>query len=326
MVARAISQSKSTFHGARPFNPATDLNAVAHLLEESFRADHSFPLANIPVLRELGVVLWILGYVPQLGDRIEGFVWVEAGQIVGNVTLSADYRRSDQYYISNVAVSRKYRRQGIARALMQTTIDHIRQQQAHKVLLNVRPNNPGAIKLYEDLGFKSQELRGEWELALAPWKITPKVLPGLRPLTAGDRRQASELVQRTNPPNVQQYPLQSNEFELALDEQLVEVFQDVFTGQVTRRWILERERRLAALVCVRGQRLGGSHRIAIRVHPDFRGQVEDELVQTSLGWLSQFPTRKVRAQVTGTHLELVAELERYGFRLLNGLTLMELVL
>ena len=171
MVAQAVSKSKPAFRGIRPFSPRTDLYGVARLLEEAFRGEHNFPFSDFPLMREIGIVMWTLTYAPTFPETFEGFVWIEDGKIVGNATLTADLVRGNRYYISNVAVKQEYRRRGIARVLMQASLEHIRRQHAQGALLNVRPKNEGAIKLYEDLGFKTLEMRGEWTLAALPLRL-----------------------------------------------------------------------------------------------------------------------------------------------------------
>ena len=324
MVARAVSQSPSTFHGVRPFNLTTDLNGVAHVLEEAFRPDNNFPFSNVPWLREFGIALWTLNYAPGLDISMSGFVWVEDGQIVGNISLNQNHIHNDRYYISNVAVKSDYRRQGIARSMMQTTIDHVRQHGAHQVFLNVRPDNSGAIKLYQDLGFKPLEMRGEWTRPSIPTDRKLASAAGLRSLRSSDARALSDLIRAATPENVQRYRPARNVFELSWDDQLAESVGDFFIGQATQRWALERDGKLAAVMCVRGQRLLSQHRIAILVHPDFRGRVEDELVAAALDDLARFPRREIRADGESTHSELIAALERQSFKFLNGLTLMEL--
>lgn len=324
MVARAINQSKPKFRGARSFNLTTDLNGVAHVLEEAFRPDNNFLFSNTPWLRELGIALWTLNYAPGLDAPLRGFVWIEDGQIVGNLSLSANYKTNDSYYISNIAVKAAYRRQGIARALMQTTLEYVRQQGARVVFLNVRPNNADAIKLYQDLGFNALEMRGEWTLAALPAARAPTQVQGLRALQASDARALSDLMRAATPDKLQRYRPPRNVFEISWDDQLAETVGDFFTGQSTRRRVLERDGKLAAVLCVRGQRLFAQHRLALQTHPAFRGQVEDALVAAALAELARLPAREIRADAASTHPEFIAALERHGFGFLHGLTLMEL--
>lgn len=323
MVARLLA-TKPTFRGLRPFNAAQDMYGVAHLLEEAFRPDHNFPFANIPLLREAGITLWTLSYAPGFPDTPDGFVWIEEGKIVGNVTLAHDQKEHTRYYISNVAVKHEYRRQGIARAMMQATIEHVRQLGGHKILLNVRPNNPGAIQLYRDLGFHALETRGEWSLSAIPSHLPSVETTGLRPLKSSDARAVSELLHAAIPEHIRSFCTERTPFELPWDERVGEAIVDFLIGQSSQRWAFEHESKLAALLFVRRSRWGSPHKIAIQVHPAFRGTLEDTLIVLALQKLGGFPPRTVRAEATSSHPEWVKALEQHGFQFLNGLTLMEL--
>jgi GNAT superfamily N-acetyltransferase len=322
MVAHAVSQSSASFHGARPLNASTDLNAVAHLLEECFRSERTFPFSDSPLLRELGVFLWTLNYAPTFPETLEGFVWIENGRLVGNVTLN--YDRSGRFYISNVAVKPEFRRQGIARALMQVSLDHIRSQQAKIALLNVRPQNEGAVKLYTDLGFKPMETCGEWKLAALPARPLPNTTSGLRPTRSSDYPAILDLFRSATPDYSNPYRLPRSEFTLTWDDHVVESITDFFVGQTTQRWGVEREGKLGALLTVRGQRFAPAHHLGALVAPEWRGQVEDSLVSFAMEQLERFPDREIRAAGTSAHPEWTAALERQGFQFLNGLTLMEI--
>ncbi len=338
MVGQVIKRSDIAFQGARPFEPARDLAGVAHLLEEAFRSEHSFPLSESPLLRELGVFLWTMSYAPVFPENTTGFVWIEDGRIVGNVTLSLDEARLDRYLISNVAVLPSYQRRGIARALMQISLDHLRTRGAKWTLLNVRPGNSTAVRLYKGLGFREVEMRGEWRLA-STLPSFPRYSPKLelwdrgaasegfvlRPFRSADRRAASTLIRTATPDEVQQFRLpHTKEFDLGWDVQVVESFTHFFLGQSTRRRVLEQSGKLAALLMVRGQRLATPHRISVEVSPDYRGRVESDLVALALHDLARFPAREVRIAVSDTHPELIVALERNGFAFVNGLTLMVL--
>lgn len=72
------------------------------------------------------------------------------GVIVGYMGLSISV---DEGYILNVATLPEYRRQGIAKAL----INHIINMYSEKlkfITLEVRPSNTAALKLYEGFGFE----------------------------------------------------------------------------------------------------------------------------------------------------------------------------
>lgn len=326
MVATSLRQAKNNFRGILPFDPSRDLGAVARLLEAAFREENAMRFSQVPLVRELGIFMWSLNYMPAFPENISGFVWAEEGQIVGNLTLTRDEGWTDRYFISNVAVQREYRRKGIGRQLVRAALDELRAHHARWALLNVRPTNPGAIHLYKEFGFEEIEMRGEWTLTQ---RFRPSRDTGgtgdLRPLRWSDRKAVVELVRAVVPEKVRKFRKQElHPYWLNWEDRLTEFIGDFFRGQHTRRWVLEREGKLAALVTVQGQRIFTPHQFQIEVHPSFRGQLETRLVAFALNELATFPTRSVRSNGTNTHPELIAALEQSGFKMAHGLTLMAL--
>jgi [ribosomal protein S18]-alanine N-acetyltransferase len=61
----------------------------------------------------------------------------------------------DEMHILNLAVSPRYRRQGIARALILEAIRLAQAKNCQTAWLEVRPSNSAALSLYQSLGFES---------------------------------------------------------------------------------------------------------------------------------------------------------------------------
>jgi GNAT superfamily N-acetyltransferase len=324
MVAHATNSAP--MRGARAFDGPRDVYPVARLLEEAFRPDNVFPLSNSPLFRELGIILWTLSYTPTFPPGMTGLVWVEDGRIVGNLTLNQDEGRVDRFMISNVAVKPEFRRQGIARQLVMAALDELRERGARTIILSARPSAPGAIKLYASLGFKEIEMRGEWSVSASPTDLSES-RETIRPVRYADDRVIAELLRAVTPASVEQIrPRLHSAFTLPLEDRFFEWLIDLCTGQRTRRWAVERNDRLAALILTRGQKYGAPHRVQFETHPRFRGQIENELIAFALRELSRFPVREIRVAATDTYPEMITALEQHGFKFLNGLMLMALTL
>jgi predicted N-acetyltransferase YhbS len=303
-----------------------DLGAVARLLEEAFRPDHNFPFSDNPLLREVGIALWTVGYAPMFPETTLGFVWEEDGKVIGNVTLNPDQGRRDRYMLCNIAVKPEYRRHGIARAMVQASTEHLRSIGVKTAILNVRPNNPGAHDLYRSLGFNDVETRGDWFLpASRPQSTWHSELP-LRPFRNSDRTAANNLVRAVTPENTRAYHSIRDEFNLPWDDRLAETISDFFIGQVSKRWVLEENTQPTALLLVRGQRLTMPHRFYALVQPEARGTIESQLVAFALAELGRFAQREIRAWATSTHPEWISALEQNAFEMKDVLTLMSLSL
>lgn len=325
MVAQAASQSKP-FRGVRKFDSMRDLGGVARLLEEAFRPDSNFPFSDVPMLREVGIALWTVGSAPMFPESTLGFVYEQDGKIIGNVTMNPDQGRRDRYMICNVAVKTEYRRRGIAREMMQASVDYLRTLGVKTAILNVRPNNPGAHVLYQSLGFCDVETRGDWTLPASQFQLPMPSPLKMRPIRNTDHQAAKELVRLVTPENVRIYHNLRDEFALSWDDRLAELISDFFVGQSSKRWVLEQENRIVALLMVRGQRLGTPHRFYAHVQPEARGTVENHLVAFAMSELGQFSKRETHAWTTNTHPEWTSAIEQVGFQMKDVLTLMAIEL
>ncbi|MGC9348737.1 MAG: GNAT family N-acetyltransferase [Anaerolineae bacterium] len=141
----------------RPLDPLRDMPAVLDLIEIGFK-DELDPqgwkmLSQMRQLYQPGLLGKII-YHPGLGTQ--GFVWVQDGRIVGNLSLRHAQPRSGRgLLIGNVVVHPDYRQQGVGRALMEHAIAAARRENAPWIGLEVRADNAVASTLYDHLGFKS---------------------------------------------------------------------------------------------------------------------------------------------------------------------------
>ena len=60
----------------------------------------------------------------------------------------------DEGYIANIAVHPRYRRRGVASALLQSLVEYARSISLSFLTLEVRPSNQAAISLYTAFGFE----------------------------------------------------------------------------------------------------------------------------------------------------------------------------
>jgi ribosomal-protein-alanine N-acetyltransferase len=84
----------------------------------------------------------------------------------------------DEAHITNVAVARKHRGQGIGSTLLSALVNTARLKRASRVFLEVRVSNEPALKLYSNQGFAPAGLRKQYyddnnEDAIIMMKILP---------------------------------------------------------------------------------------------------------------------------------------------------------
>lgn len=69
------------------------------------------------------------------------------------------WRAYDEIHLLNIAVAPERRRHGVARAMMDGMLGQARAHAASHVLLEVRPSNLAALRLYQGLGFRPVSVR-----------------------------------------------------------------------------------------------------------------------------------------------------------------------
>jgi ribosomal-protein-alanine N-acetyltransferase len=110
------------------------LDDVARLEEECFSLPWTYDGLRVELSNKFARF-----FVAQAGDEIVGYIG--AHNVLGEVS------------VANIAVSPKYRRQGVGRILLDKLIADSKEEKAEFVTLEVRKTNFGAISLYEKAGF-----------------------------------------------------------------------------------------------------------------------------------------------------------------------------
>jgi ribosomal protein S18 acetylase RimI-like enzyme len=153
----------------RPLNVLRDLSAVADLIELCFSPtmdnDGQRYLSDMRrSSRDDSFLHWASRVSETASMPLMGYVWEEEGRIIGNASLIPFRDRGRRVYlIANVATHPDYRRRGIGRALTERVMKQARDKHAAAIWLHVRDDNPGAIKLYQELGFREVARRTTWQ-------------------------------------------------------------------------------------------------------------------------------------------------------------------
>jgi ribosomal protein S18 acetylase RimI-like enzyme len=153
----------------RPLNVLRDLSAVADLIELCFSPtmdnDGQRYLSDMRrASRDDSFLHWASRMTETASLPLMGYVWEQDGHIVGNASLIPFKDHGKRIFlIANVATHPDYRRHGIGRALTERVMKQARDRRASAIWLHVRDDNPGAIKLYEDLGFQEIARRTTWQ-------------------------------------------------------------------------------------------------------------------------------------------------------------------
>jgi len=337
-MAVTIFSRRESLRGLRRFDPSRDLRQVTELISEAFGAnldaEGRASLGDMQRLSALGpLVRFVLTADPSLQRLLNGYVWIEEGRVVGNLSLQSSLHYGGRWYISNVAVAPDFRGRGVGRSLMEAALDQVRQRGGGWTLLQADEGNVAAMKLYSRLGFSSL---GSTAHLYRPSPETGRIaaeqparisLPGCRLYRPADWHAEYELAKAATPSLLQWWqPLRSADFRLEVEDRLGEWFDKVRGRSRTYRWVVVKEgsptEELAASLRVRAARRKGEHQLRLMVHPEERGGMEESLVQQAMGVLASDSQRPVTARHPSEHSEAIQAFLAHGFRVRRNLVSM----
>jgi ribosomal protein S18 acetylase RimI-like enzyme len=169
MASISIPVQNEDHPHVRSLNVLRDLPIVADLIELCFSSTmdndgQRYVNDMRRAGRDDGFLRWANYMAETTSMPLTGYVWEENNKIIGNTSLIPFRDRGKRIFlIANVATHPDYRRRGIARALTRRAMEHARKKNAAAIWLHVRDDNPGAVKLYADLGFQEVARRTTWQ-------------------------------------------------------------------------------------------------------------------------------------------------------------------
>jgi ribosomal protein S18 acetylase RimI-like enzyme len=169
---------------------------------------------------------------PTLRDIFPGYIWEEDSQPVGFVTFDPE-GSTGRWEVGIIVVLPEYRRRGIARNLMQASIDFIRDKGGKAIVLDAAAESAPACILYENLGFERVFTSVEFnhQAELPPGNELPDGYE-LIPLKPSDWRTRYELEQRIVPANAARYdPVEESRFRMPWAIQAIQSLIWKFSGQ-----------------------------------------------------------------------------------------------
>jgi ribosomal protein S18 acetylase RimI-like enzyme len=164
----------------RPLNVLRDLSEVADLIELCFSPtmdnDGQRYLSDMRrASRDDSFLRWASRMTETASLPMMGYVWEQDGRIIGNASLILFRDRGKRIFlVANVATHPDHRRRGIGRALTERVMKQARDRNASAIWLHVRDDNPGAISLYQDLGFQEIARRTTWQASPEPRLAYPE--------------------------------------------------------------------------------------------------------------------------------------------------------
>ncbi len=327
MVAHTTSNS-STASGLRPIDSMRDLVGITALIEQAFADDmDAIGRSHMREMRWMGTLFGWMDWFASPGQGfMPGYVWVENGRIVGNVTVRKLSAFGHGWMIGNVAVAPEWRGRGIARQMMEASIELVRHNRGEWIALQVRTDNEIARNLYQTLGFSETGEMVYFECrALGTDRAAQPSQPAgsrLRPARTGDMTQLYTLAQSFVPDSVRwAEPVYRSLFDVSFERGLI----DWFSGE-KRVWrVIESVDHLCGAALLEIKRRQHSAHLHLWVVPTYMGQCEDTLIDSVLAEVNR-PIDLVAARVPGDAIGGRVALTTRGFRQVRALTSMKLTL
>jgi ribosomal protein S18 acetylase RimI-like enzyme len=319
MVSTAVKMTHSA-SGPRPLDLRRDLKQVAALIEEAFGPE--LDAAGWAALRELRMAARLgplLGLLTPAGSRpndmLDGFVWVEDGRVVGNVTTQRIPQFPSRYLIANVAVQQNYRGRGIASELMRIVLEHIVEQGGQWALLQVREDNDIARGMYQRLSFsevmEEHRLRAETLPAIPDLPLPPG--GELRLLSNDDWHAVRYLINRAMPVDARWWhPTRASGFREGSSPRLQRRLSRWLGVGHKIRWGLFFGEELMGVLDV-DVLVFNEHRVDILLHPEVRAEWSAPLLVYALRYLQRQPERPISAVLYDYQEPAIAALYEVGF-------------
>jgi ribosomal protein S18 acetylase RimI-like enzyme len=316
-------------------NPFRDWNGVAQLMRVAFQSEASW--TSLPLLPDWAWLNWIDGVLlsaaalfgGDAADHMLGYVWTENGKIVGNATLNLVGGQKRVWLLSNVAVHPHYRRRGIARALVELSIQMARQHGGTHLALQVERENFGARQLYEQIGFHWLEQVCEYGGAVLPRLPEAGHELCIAPPTREQWLQVRKLATAPLFPALRSYRFaHAGLFNHPHQNSWWTTLTNFLDGaQTTTHAILEaRASQVIGGIVMRMQLGWVTHRIGVVIAETSRGHVEDAVLAYLAQQLNRYASRRATFYIPSTHTVLAERLRAHGLHETRALDFMALPL
>ena len=315
--------------GIRPFEIARDLRPVAELISDAFALEldeqGAAALREMRMMSRMGGLLGVMSMAgSDFNDFFGGYVWVEEGKVVGNITVQRADKHGTRWQIANVAIAKPYRGRGLSRRLMEQAIRHVREQGGRWAVLQVYAENTVARTLYDHMGFES--LGGMVELKAArAVHVGPLLEAGIETFAPNQWQSLYDLANSQLGAGAQWWrSLRRSDYEVTLEQQLVEWTWELLGRRRILRRCFRSGSRFDAAIVLEAQRWKGPHKLQMWVRPELYGQKEQPLIAWALHELAAYPAWPVTVSVSTDHQAALALLEQAGFNSVRTLLTLRL--
>ncbi|MGD1995137.1 MAG: GNAT family N-acetyltransferase [Anaerolineae bacterium] len=309
-----------------PFDPFRHLKSVAELIARAFAGELG-PGARRTLRQMRRMARWGWVGLSLWGAearflRAPGFVWLEDGEVVGNVSLRrAAY--AGGWMIGNVVVHPDWQGQGIGRTLTEAAVEAAGERGGAWVGLEVREDNAVARGLYERMGFEA--VGSSVELgrpAGAPWLQVQSPI-SLRRAGAADGRVLYQLAQAgLSRPHREVLEIRRSVYRAGWEARLAALLE----GCRANWWVRQEGGRIVGALRVSSRWPDCWHEVEILVRDEQLGRLGSRLAEAALAYLAQRRSWEATTTLPGPREALEAVFTEAGFRRIRRLLQMRMIL
>lgn len=312
----------------RPFQLPQDLDLMVSLVMDGFQYPEN-PEWSVQEDEKQGMIdsingakrLWPLFRImravsPVFRDILCGFIAEEENKPVGLINYMRQ-RKEPEWYIGNVTVLPAYRRRGIARNLVETTLNELRNSDTKIVFLNVVAGNNPAFNLYKEMGFEAFAMSSEYDYQKDD-PVAQYPLPDgyvLSPLKTFDWQSRFTLAKRITPEHITRYePVTETRYRVPF---IMPIFGKLFElagGSHSERFAVHSPN--GEIVGVGRYsyrtRMGGINSANVSVDPDYPGLAEFILSYLLSNMQKVSPGHRIEISFEDWQLSLIESAETLG--------------
>lgn len=236
----------------RPFQLPQDIDIMNSLVMEGFQYPEN-PAWSVQEDEKQGMIdringakrLWPILRIMQIispvfRDALCGFVDEEENKPAALINYMRQ-RDEPEWFIANVTVLPAYRRRGIARKLVEATLDELRKRKARVVFLEVVDGNDPAFYLYKEMGFDTYTTSSQYFFQ-KDTPITSLSLPDgyeMKSLSRFDWRTRLAFAKRVTPEHITRYePVTEGRFRVPFAMSVFGKLFESFGGSHSERFAI----------------------------------------------------------------------------------------
>ena len=313
---RYSASSQGKIHGMtiRPFQLPADLDLMISIIKEGFQYPENpewsiqedelqSMVDQLNGIKRIWLLMYFLAFLfPFFRDLFRGFIYEEDGKAGGLINFMRQ-QNEPEWMIGNVTVVPEFRRRGIARKLVDATLQEIRERNGRVAILDVVDGNLPAHTLYKEMGFEDYTGSSQYDY-MKDELVSPVPLSEgftLSPVKVNAWRILYEFAKRVTPGNITKFEQVSEKrFQSPLIVRMLGPLIDKLGGAKMERFVLRKADNGQIIGWMRLRyrtRPGGVNSVNVQLDPQFPELAQPMLSHAITSIQTASPGRRIEIQL-----------------------------